>query len=381
MKKKFICTVLSALITSAMPGLNSHAITENADMPKGWLLWHSYTSYSEKDSHLFLQNPNGNISEISGDFIHAMNGNFGNSPDKIVFMAIDEKADEWDIFLYDNEEITNLTQNSGYRNEDPKWSPDGTSIVFKRGYWNSDISDFTYNLALLDMNSMEVTMLTNDLYEEAMPCFSVDGKHIYYIKYNEGYGSIVCMNTDNGEIKTIFQEENINAYYPMTNDKYLYFTKWHSSENHHDEIMVYDGNTAESMIFNSEIYDCSDACPVDENSMIYSSTKNGNYSLYYFNGTESIEIPGINTDKNELGADFYLFSEETIKNNVSGDINADGVFNVSDIVSMQRWLLSVPDAEPASLETCDLTDDDLLNVFDLIAMKRKLIKSAGSVFI
>lgn len=127
--------------------------------------------------------------------------------------------DERDIFLYDDKNVTNLTENSGYRNEDPKWSPDGKSIV-----------------------------------------------------------------------------------------GLLYFTKWYSSENRHDEIIVYDNNTFRSVAFNSENYDCSDACPIDTGKMIYSSTIGGSYSLYYFDGNESVEIPGVNSDRNELGADFLFYS-------------------------------------------------------------------------
>ena len=113
-----------------------------AQMPEGWLLWHSYSKYAALDSRLFLRTPSGSVQEITGDFIHAMNGSFGNSPDEIVFMAIDRAADEWDIFRYDGSTVTNLTPQSGYRNEDPKWSPDGTKIVFKRGRWDSAADDF-----------------------------------------------------------------------------------------------------------------------------------------------------------------------------------------------------------------------------------------------
>ena len=33
---------------------------------------------------------------------------------------------------------------------------------------------------------------------------------------------------------------------------------------------------------------------------------------------------------------------------VAGDVNADGSFNVSDLVLLQRWLLVAPDAELAN---------------------------------
>lgn len=376
MKKKLICAVLSAFILSAVPVLRSSAVSEEKlHVPKGWLLWHSYTTYEERDSQLYLQNPQGDISEITGDFIHAMNGNFGNSPDEIVFMAIDENADEWDIFLYDDKTVTNLTENSGYRNEDPKWSPDGKSIVFKRGYWNAEVNDFTYDLALIDVESREIKMLTDSLYEDAMPYFSDDGRYIYYTKYIDGYGKIARLNAETGEDEIIFEEENVTSYYPIVKNGLLYFTKWYSYDNRHDEIIIYEDNTFKSAAFNSEIYDCSDACPIDKDKIIYSSTINGSYSLFYSDGDESVEIPEVNTDRNELGADFFSYSEyeDLIRNNVAGDVNADGELNIADVVLMQKWLLDVPDVKLANWEAADLCEDGELNVFDLCLMKRELL--------
>ncbi|MDE5755154.1 MAG: glycoside hydrolase family 16 protein, partial [Oscillospiraceae bacterium] len=52
----------------------------DAELPKGWLLWHSYSEYATLDSKLYLRTPDGSIKEISGDFIHAMNGSFGITP-------------------------------------------------------------------------------------------------------------------------------------------------------------------------------------------------------------------------------------------------------------------------------------------------------------
>lgn len=367
MKKKLICAVLSAFTLSSVPVSRSNAAVEEvAHIPEGWLLWHSYTSYEEKDSQLYLQNPHGEIVQITGDFIHAMNGNFGNSPQKIVFMAIDEKADEWDIFLYDNGNVTNLTENSGYRNEDPKWSPDGKSIVFKREYWNAEINDFTYDLALIDLESKKIKMLTDSLCEDAMPCFSDDGRYIYYTKYIDGYGRIARMNAETGEDEIIFAEETVTAYYPIEKNGLLYFTKWYSSENHHDEIIVYYNNKFRSAAFNSEYYDCSDACPIDTDKMIYSSTIGGSYSLYYYDGNESFKIPGVNSDRNELGADFFSYTEY----DVLGDVNADGEFTVSDVVLMQKWILDISDATLENQDSADMDKNGKLNVFDLCIMKR-----------
>lgn len=60
---------------------------------------------------------------------------------------------------------------------------------------------------------------------------------------------------------------------------------------------------------------------------------------------------------------------------VAGDVNADGQFSISDIVLMQRWLLTVPDTELADWQAGDLCADGRLDVFDLCLMKRALIQS------
>ncbi len=60
---------------------------------------------------------------------------------------------------------------------------------------------------------------------------------------------------------------------------------------------------------------------------------------------------------------------------VAGDVNKDGVFDVSDIVLLQKWLLAVPDTHLADWKAADLYQDDRLDVFDLCMMKRKLINA------
>lgn len=305
-------SAITAAVTAAVSAGMLSSVSASGTIEEGWLIWHRYSSYESGDSQLFIKDSKGKITEIRGDFTNPMNGSFGYTPDKAVFMAIDTKADEWDIYLYDGNSntATNLTRRSGYRNEDPKWSPDGKGIVFKRGYWNHSVDDFTYNLAYLNIEDMSVRMLTDDLSEEAMPCFSDDGKTVYYAKYTGRHGEIASLDIRSGKETIIFSQENITAYYPVYNNGNLYFTKWYSAQNHHDQLMCFDGKEIKSLPFNSEYSDCSDICPVSAESFVYSSTADGNrYSLYYFNGNTSIALSDINTEKNELGADFYSMNE------------------------------------------------------------------------
>ena len=345
--------------------------SEKAELPKGWLLWHSYGRYADLDSKLYLKTPDGNVETISGDFIHAMNGSFGNTPDIFTFMAIDQKADEWDIYLSKNGKITNLTQNSGFRNEDPKWSPDGKSIVFKRGRWDNSADGFIYDLALLDVNTREVTMLTNDTVEESMPCFSADGKYIYYAGYNNGIGSICRFELSSGRSETIYGENNVTAYYPIVSGDNVYFTKWYSADNRCDQIMRYDGKNISGLPFDSEEYDCSDACPINDSKIVFSSTVNGAYDLYYFDGRNVSELSELNSDKNELGADFFPYEEHI---NVKGDVNSDGRLNISDLVLLQKWLTAFPDTELKNWQAADMSGDGILDSFDLCLMRQELLK-------
>lgn len=57
----------------------------------------------------------------------------------------------------------------------------------------------------------------------------------------------------------------------------------------------------------------------------------------------------------------------------AGDVNSDGVFNVSDFVVFQKWLLAVPDAKLENRKAADLHRDGYLNVSDICMMKRMLI--------
>ena len=60
---------------------------------------------------------------------------------------------------------------------------------------------------------------------------------------------------------------------------------------------------------------------------------------------------------------------------IIGDVNADGAFNVADVVLLQKWLLAVPDVKLADWKAGNFCNDDRLDVFDLCLMKRELLKN------
>ncbi|MCR4646046.1 MAG: hypothetical protein K5695_11690 [Oscillospiraceae bacterium] len=59
----------------------------------------------------------------------------------------------------------------------------------------------------------------------------------------------------------------------------------------------------------------------------------------------------------------------------SGDVNADGVSDLTDVILLQKWLLAVPDTHLPDWKAGDLNKDDHLDIFDLGLMKRALFES------
>ncbi len=77
--------------------------------------------------------------------------------------------------------------------------------------------------------------------------------------------------------------------------------------------------------------------------------------------------PLVNSGFQTLSEEFTEFALES----ASGDVNADGEFNIADAVMLQNYL--VRNGELTDWQAGDLCDDRRLDVFDLLAMKRKLI--------
>jgi len=66
----------------------------------------------------------------------------------------------------------------------------------------------------------------------------------------------------------------------------------------------------------------------------------------------------------------------TVKSIVMGDVNADDVFDISDAVTLQKWLINKPDAVLTNWRAGNLCKDSMINVFDLCIMKRKLLETS-----
>lgn len=94
---------------------------------------------------------------------------------------------------------------TGERLTQPRWSPSGDQIVFTIGA-PRDAS--TWDIALLDMNTREITRLTENDVRDAWPVFSPDGDTITFVTGNAGMTSLARVSATGGSANIIHSAED-----------------------------------------------------------------------------------------------------------------------------------------------------------------------------
>ncbi|SVB04445.1 uncharacterized protein METZ01_LOCUS157299 [marine metagenome] len=284
-------------------------------LSEGKIVFHSYSDYEAWDGKLFLYDFSEQLlTEISQgwDIDHTINAHFSPDGSKIVFMgapAGNHNSSSWDIYLWDlfSDLPINLTANNGLRDEDPKFSPNGSEIVFKQ---NGD-------LKVMDLINDTIIHTTNNGYsiEESMPYFTSDNQYIIYARGAGISSDIYLINKDGMENQPLENITNIQEYYPIirSNSTFLY-TRWVSAENHHDQIYLgyFSDTNAQYLFFNDEFADDSDPFPVNSEYVLFSSNRSGGqggWDLYLADinssTTWSMDEFNLNSSIHELGICYY----------------------------------------------------------------------------
>ena len=106
--------------------------------------------------------------------------------------------------------------------------------------------------------------------------------------------------------------------------------------------------------------------------------KVGDSAFYNCKNLRAVSYNGTEEEWNQIT--IGLLNEKLTGANIQyqeriiGDVNADGAFTISDVVLLQKWLLSVPDTQLADWKAADFNGDQTLNVFDLCQMRYNLLK-------
>lgn len=102
----------------------------------------------------------------------------------------------------------------------------------------------------------------------------------------------------------------------------------------------------------------------------YDSTENHGY-LYFLRTDGSIWKYNLDTKQWQEAS--VGTNQIVVPQKIRGDVNADGKFNISDVVLLQKWILALNATNLPDWKAADLNNDDRLNSADLAIMKRELI--------
>ena len=280
----------------------------------GQLLYHRYSSYDNFDSQLYLYDfQQKKLTCLSDGWLieHAMNAHFSPDGDWIAFMGLPKgkrEGDDWDLFRWKvggSENPENLTEGNGLRDEDPNFSPDGKSIVFKQAG----------QLAILNLKSKSVRRIeVKDNTERSMPVFVAGGRRIVAMENAEADGDLYMYKLDGGKQKALATEPKVQEYFPVPwDDARLLYVRWHGADNHNDQVYVHQYNTRKNqpLAFCRQDANYSDPYPADGRWVFFSSTREkgiGGYDIYIGDtktgAIHDFEIEKLNTKFEELGSSY-----------------------------------------------------------------------------
>ena len=275
----------------------------------GSLIYHRYSEYGAWDATMWLLDlPTGELTQVGADWkgiVSPINAHFSADAQTVTFMGSQAglSENEWDVFTsrWQNgqwQEPINITGPNGARDEDPKFSPDGSKIVYKENGV----------LATVSVNGGAKTYLTAGKPHSSMPYFRSNGKDILF----EREGDIYLLQ--NGVEKKMFAGEGLSSYYPIgiDVDSYLYTRIQH---NKHDSIMkgFYDGSPSENYFFNSNDWDTSDPYPYEDAKKV----------IFFVSGDTMIFHGGYNLALADLDGKKIYSIDELYSSTRQTDINSD----------------------------------------------------------
>ena len=305
-------------ITTSHRGTISHGIEVT-----GRLIWHTYAQYGFSGVRGWMANfDTGTVSEITPSRLDgAMNYHLSPDGQAVVVMANDHEEtartgiQAWDIWIASvgDSGLTNLTklthaQTDGSRNEDPKFSSDGTRIIFKRNLHTIVTLDTTQ----LSINGVDQspaqTQLLDSAGEVSMP-YLIPGSSSVFLYADASTKAIYYKS---GTALTPLYAPTGHAYYPIALDATRFYFVAGST---HDSILQGDlqASPAATAAFGTSADEYADPCPLGTDWLALTSTSSGGtgqYDIWIGNFASGEKynldawIDGANHINNDLGPTF-----------------------------------------------------------------------------
>ncbi|CAB4923665.1 unannotated protein [freshwater metagenome] len=275
----------------------------------GTLIYHRYTDYQSWDATMWMIDlPTGELTQVGRDWssmISPINAHFSADGQMITFMgsASGLAENDWDVFTSTWNgsswaEPKNLTGPNGARDEDPKFSPDGQTIIYKQDGV----------LVTMSADGSGKRYLTRGEPESSMPYFAANGKDILF----ERSGDIYLLR--GGMQVKMYAGDGQSSYYPIGMDsKSFLYTRVQSTK--HDAIMqgFYNGSASRSYFFNSTDWDTSDSYPYQD----------GSRYIFYVTGDYLIPHGGYNLAFADLKNEKRYDIDEYYRDKRTSEINSE----------------------------------------------------------
>jgi hypothetical protein len=321
-QKRVIAGLLTAILITGAIYMVKPTKADIGNM-SGTLFFHRYSDYASWDATMWsLDLDSGSFIQINKNWttvLSPINAHVSSDGQYLTFMGsaaglpeIDGEAHhDWDVFISHWEgsqwsDPINLTGANGKRDEDPKFSPDGTTIVYKEDGILATVASTGGAKSYLSVGESE----------SSMPYYRTNGIDILF----ERQGNIF--------LKTALGDELMDpgtggesSYYPIgvDNERFL-FTRVQDSQ--HDGIRwgYYDGRLSTDLFFNNDEWDSSDPYPYkDARDFIFLvsgdvNIPKGGYNLVIadLQAKKVVNIDKlygeINTHQQELGPAWTLFT-------------------------------------------------------------------------
>ena len=257
-----VAIALAALLTVAIYMVKP--AKANIDDLTGTLIYHRYSDYGSWDATMWsLDLKSGAHNQINQQWrtvLSPINAHVSSDGQYLTLMgsaaglpAINGEVQyEWDVFISHRDgsrwsDPINLTGPNGKRDEDPKFSPDGKTIVYKEDGV----------LATVASTGGAKTYLTSGEAQSSMPYFRTNGTDILFERQGEIY-----LKTKSGDQRMDSGIGGESSYYPIgVDDERFLFSRVQDSK--HDGIRwgYYDGRSSIDLFFNNDTWDSSDSYP------------------------------------------------------------------------------------------------------------------------
>jgi hypothetical protein len=260
---RLIAGLLAAILITGAIYMVKAAKADIHDL-SGTLFFHRYSDYGSWDATMWsLDLQSGAFKQINQNWttvLSPINTHVSNDGQYLTFMGsaaglpdIDGKTQhDWDVFISHWEgsqwsDPINLTGGNRKRDEDPKFSPDGKTIVYKEDGI----------LATVASTGGVKTYLSVGEAESSMPYYRTNGTDILFERQGKIY-----LKTATGDQLMDPGTGGESSYYPIgvDNERFL-FSRVQDSK--HDGIRwgYYNGRPSTDLFFNNDTWDSSDSYP------------------------------------------------------------------------------------------------------------------------